>query len=74
MHGMLKSMIDGETKKHVHIDRIAAIKQAAGVSSPSVAAPAPMTKISAKPSPPASTSCPSMQNFASPGAVVWNRP
>jgi fructose-bisphosphate aldolase class II len=31
MHGMLKSMVDGETKKHLHIDRIAAIKQAAGV-------------------------------------------
>jgi fructose-bisphosphate aldolase, class II len=31
MHGMLKSMIDGETKKHLHIDRIAAIKQASGV-------------------------------------------
>jgi fructose-bisphosphate aldolase class II len=31
MHGMLKSMIDGETKKHLHIDRIAAIKQAGGV-------------------------------------------
>lgn len=30
MHGMLKSMIDGETKKHLHIDRIAAIKQASG--------------------------------------------
>jgi fructose-bisphosphate aldolase, class II len=31
MHGMLKSMIDGETKKHLHIDRIVAIKQASGV-------------------------------------------
>ncbi|HEY2547837.1 MAG TPA: class II fructose-bisphosphate aldolase [Candidatus Acidoferrum sp.] len=31
MHGMLRSMVDGETKKHLHIDRIAAIKQAAGV-------------------------------------------
>ena len=31
MHGMLKSMVDGETKKHLHIDRIAAIKQAAGI-------------------------------------------
>jgi fructose-bisphosphate aldolase class II len=31
MHGMLKSMVSGETKKHLHIDRIAAIKQAAGV-------------------------------------------
>ena len=31
MHGMLKSMIDGETKKHLHIERIVAIKQAAGV-------------------------------------------
>ncbi|MGA7523608.1 MAG: class II fructose-bisphosphate aldolase [Acidobacteriaceae bacterium] len=31
MHGMLRSMIDGETKKHLQIDRIAAIKQAAGV-------------------------------------------
>ena len=31
MHGMLRSMLDGETKKHLHIDRIAAIKQAAGV-------------------------------------------
>jgi len=30
MHGMLKSMIDGETKKRLHIDRIAAIKQASG--------------------------------------------
>jgi fructose-bisphosphate aldolase, class II len=31
MHGMLKSMVSGETKKHLHIDRIAAIKKAAGV-------------------------------------------
>jgi ketose-bisphosphate aldolase len=31
MHGMLQSMIEGETKKHLHIDRIAAIKQAGGV-------------------------------------------
>ena len=31
MHGMLKSMIDGETKKRLHIDRIAAIKQAGRV-------------------------------------------
>jgi len=30
MHGMLMSMVSGETKKHLHIDRIAAIKQAAG--------------------------------------------
>jgi ketose-bisphosphate aldolase len=30
MHGMLKSMVAGETKKHLHIDRIAAIKQATG--------------------------------------------
>jgi fructose-bisphosphate aldolase, class II len=31
MHGMLKSMIDGDTKKHLQIDRIAAIKRATGV-------------------------------------------
>ena len=31
MHGMLKSMVDGETKKRLHIDRIAAIKQATGI-------------------------------------------
>lgn len=31
MHGMLKSMVDGEAKKHLQIDRIIAIKQAAGV-------------------------------------------
>lgn len=31
MHGMLKSMVAGETKKHLHIERIAAIKQATGV-------------------------------------------
>jgi fructose-bisphosphate aldolase, class II len=31
MHGLLKSMLDGETKKHLQIERIAAIKQAAGV-------------------------------------------
>ncbi len=31
MHGMLRSMVDGETHKHLHIDRIAAIKKAAGV-------------------------------------------
>jgi fructose-bisphosphate aldolase, class II len=31
MHGMLRSMVSGETKKHLHIDRIAAIKKAAGV-------------------------------------------
>jgi fructose-bisphosphate aldolase class II len=31
MHGMLKSMVKGETKKHLQIQRIAAIKQAAGV-------------------------------------------
>jgi fructose-bisphosphate aldolase, class II len=30
MHGMLKSMVEGETKKHLHIDRIAGIKQATG--------------------------------------------
>ena len=28
MHGMLKSMVEGETKKHLDIARIAAIKQA----------------------------------------------
>ena len=31
MHGMLRSMVDGATKKRLHIQRIAAIKQAAGV-------------------------------------------
>ena len=31
MHGMLRSMVRGETKKRLDIDRIAAIKQAAGV-------------------------------------------
>jgi len=31
MHGMLKSMVEGETKKHLDIARIAAIKQAAPV-------------------------------------------
>jgi ketose-bisphosphate aldolase len=31
MHGMLRSMVQGETKKHLDIDRIAAIKRAAGV-------------------------------------------
>jgi fructose-bisphosphate aldolase, class II len=31
MHGMLKSMVQGETKKHLDIERIAQIKQAAGV-------------------------------------------
>jgi len=31
MHGMLKSMVEGESKKHLQIDRIAAIKRAAGV-------------------------------------------
>jgi fructose-bisphosphate aldolase, class II len=31
MHGMLKSMVQGETKKHLDIGRIAAIKQAAHV-------------------------------------------
>jgi fructose-bisphosphate aldolase, class II len=29
MHGMLRSMVQGETKKHLDIERIAAIKQAA---------------------------------------------
>jgi fructose-bisphosphate aldolase, class II len=31
MHGMLKSMVTGETKKHLDIERIAEIKRAAGV-------------------------------------------
>src|SRR6266403_2898751 len=31
MHGMLRSMVKGETKKHLDIERIAAIKQASGV-------------------------------------------
>jgi fructose-bisphosphate aldolase, class II len=31
MHGMVKSMVTGETKKRLQIERIAAIKQAAGV-------------------------------------------
>jgi len=31
MHGMLKSMVQGETKKHLDIERIRAIKRAAGV-------------------------------------------
>jgi fructose-bisphosphate aldolase, class II len=31
MHGMLKSMVTGETKKHLDIEGIAAIKQAVGV-------------------------------------------
>ena len=31
MHGMLRSMVEGETKKHLDIARIAAIKQAARV-------------------------------------------
>jgi fructose-bisphosphate aldolase, class II len=30
MHGMLRSMVAGETKKHLEIDRIAGIKQATG--------------------------------------------
>lgn len=31
MHGMLRSMVEGETKKHLDIERIAAIKKAAKV-------------------------------------------
>lgn len=31
MHGMLKSMVRGEAKKHLHIESIAEIKRAAGV-------------------------------------------
>jgi ketose-bisphosphate aldolase len=31
IHGMLQSMVDGDTKKHLHIDRIIAIKQATGI-------------------------------------------
>jgi ketose-bisphosphate aldolase len=31
MHGMLRSMVEGETKKHLDIERIAAIKKAANV-------------------------------------------
>jgi ketose-bisphosphate aldolase len=31
MHGMLRSMVAGETKKHLDIERIASVKQAAGV-------------------------------------------
>ena len=31
MHGMLKSMVEGKTKKHLNIERIAQIKKAAGV-------------------------------------------
>jgi fructose-bisphosphate aldolase class II len=31
MHGMLRSMVQGEAKKHLEIDRIGAIKRAAGV-------------------------------------------
>jgi fructose-bisphosphate aldolase, class II len=31
MHGMIKSMVQGKTKKHLDIERIAQIKQAAGV-------------------------------------------
>jgi fructose-bisphosphate aldolase class II len=31
MHGMLKSMVQGKAKKHLNIERIAQIKQAAGV-------------------------------------------
>src|SRR6201998_2294194 len=31
MHGMLRSMVQGETKKHLDIERIAAIKKAANV-------------------------------------------
>jgi fructose-bisphosphate aldolase, class II len=31
MHGMLKSMVQGKTKKHLDIERIGQIKQAAGV-------------------------------------------
>jgi fructose-bisphosphate aldolase, class II len=31
MHGMLKSMVEGRTKKHLNIERIAQIKKAAGV-------------------------------------------
>jgi fructose-bisphosphate aldolase, class II len=31
MHGMLRSMVKGETKKHLDIERIAAIKRSAGI-------------------------------------------
>ncbi len=31
MHGMLESMVEGKTKKHLNIERIAQIKQASGV-------------------------------------------
>jgi len=31
MHGMLKSMVEGKAKKHLDVERIAQIKQAAGV-------------------------------------------
>ncbi len=31
MHGMLESMVEGKTKKHLNIERIAQIKKAAGV-------------------------------------------
>jgi fructose-bisphosphate aldolase class II len=31
MHGMLKSMVQGKAKKHLDLERIAQIKQAAGI-------------------------------------------
>jgi fructose/tagatose bisphosphate aldolase len=71
MHGMLRSMVQGETKKH--FERIAAIKRAAQVFLTSTAVQEPMMKTYAKPSWRESTLFTSIQNFGSRGDTVWNR-
>jgi hypothetical protein len=73
MHGMLKSMVDGETRKHLDIERIAAIKRAAGVFLTLHSGSGTDDGDLRQASPRESKSSTSTPNCASPGDAAWNK-
>ena len=73
MHGMLKSMVQGQTRKRLDIQRIAQIKNAAQVPLTLMADRVPTTKICGRQSSLGSISYTSTLNCGLHGGMAWRR-
>jgi len=73
MHGMLQSMVEGETKKHLDIARIAQIKSAANVPLTCMADREPPMKTCEAQSQLGSISSTSTQNCVWHGGAAWKK-
>ena len=73
MHGMLKSMVQGQARKRLDIERIAQIKSAVQIPLPCTADREPTMKICGRRSAPESTSSTSTRNCGSRGGGAWRK-